>query len=82
MFQESSPSEERVIKHLESAIKEKLEHSGLDTGGRQIEVKLITATSYPGGGENGDLDNQLDGDVQADEARQIQHMIYNLMVSI
>jgi hypothetical protein len=72
-----------VIKHLESAIKEKLEHSGLDTGGRQIEVKLITATSYPGGGDTGDLlDNQLDGDVQGDEARQIQHMIYNLMVRL
>merc|ERR1712223_232306 len=41
-----SPSEKRVIKHLERAIKDRLFKAGLDTGGRQIEVKFIT-TSIP-----------------------------------
>lgn len=43
----------------------------------QIEVKLITATSYPTGDV---IDGQLEADDHGDEARQIQHMIYNLMV--
>merc|ERR1711963_953102 len=46
---ENSDSEKRVVKHLESAIKEKLSQSGFDTGGRQIEVKVITATGLPFG---------------------------------
>jgi len=65
-----------VIKHLESAIKDKLEKSGLDTGGRQIEVKVITSSGLP-------TDDITDGlGEESDEARQIQHMIYNLMVSL
>lgn len=46
---ENTDSERRVVKHLESAIKEKLSQSGFDTGGRQIEVKVITATGLPFG---------------------------------
>ena len=75
-----SPSEKRVIKHLERSIKEKLSKAGLDTGGRQIEVKFIT-TSIPaevfGGTENVDQDDSMSGE----EAKQFQGMIYNLMVS-
>ena len=46
LWLKDSPSEKRVIKHLERAIKDKLFKAGLDTGGRQIEVKFIT-TSIP-----------------------------------
>ena len=68
-----SPSEKRVIKHLERAIKDKLAKSNLDTGGRQIEVKFIT-TSIPA---------EISGDEEfgsTEEARQFQGMIYNLLV--
>lgn len=70
---EDSPTESRVVKRLESMIKEKLTKSGLDTGGRQIEVKLVTTTMPFGNVDNEDLDG--------DEAQQFQHMVYNLMVS-
>merc|ERR1712080_484940 len=76
-----SPSEKRVIKHLERAIKNKLFKAGLDTGGRQIEVKFIT-TSIPaevfGGTENGG--DGIEESMTSEEARQFQGMIYNLMV--
>ena len=78
-----SPSEKRVIKHLERAIKDKLFKAGLDTGGRQIEVKFIT-TSIPsevfGGKEDGG-EGVTDESMTSEEARQFQGMIYNLMVS-
>jgi hypothetical protein len=45
----------------------------------QIEVKLITASSYPAEISQG-LDSE--SDEEGGEARQIQQMIYNLMVSI
>ena len=77
-----SPSEKRVIKHLERAIKNKLFKAGLDTGGRQIEVKFIT-TSIPsevfGANENGG--EGIEESMTSAEARQFQGMIYNLMVS-
>jgi len=77
-----SPSEKRVIKHLERAIKDKLFKAGLDTGGRQIEVKFIT-TSIPsevfGGKETGG-EGVADESMTSEEARQFQGMIYNLMV--
>jgi len=77
-----SPSEKRVIKHLERAIKDKLFKAGLDTGGRQIEVKFIT-TSIPsevfGGKEDGG-EGVTDESMTSEEARQFQGMIYNLMV--
>ncbi len=77
-----SPTEQRVVKHLERAIKDKLSRSGLDTGGRQIEVKLIT-TAIPS-----EMFNDATGESQADsgndmspeEAKQFQSMVYNLMV--
>jgi hypothetical protein len=47
----------------------------------QIEVKLITAGAYPS--DVGDaIDGQLEGAEEGEEARQIQHMIYNLMVML
>lgn len=76
-----SPSEKRVIKHLERAIKNKLFKAGLDTGGRQIEVKFIT-TSIPsevfGANEKGG--DGIEESMTSEEARQFQGMIYNLMV--
>ena len=45
----------------------------------QIEVKLITASSYPSEISEG-LD--AEADQEGGEARQIQQMIYNLMVII
>lgn len=109
---ENTDSEKRVVKHLESAIKEKLSQSGFDTGGRQIEVKVITATGLPFGkkskifgskslngaggvssllGEALGLaagDNTKDDDEMSDleglgsqeEEKQLQNMMYNLMI--
>ena len=109
---ENTDSERRVVKHLESAIKEKLSQSGFDTGGRQIEVKVITATGLPFGkkskmfgakslnGANGvssllgdalgmaagdnvkDDDNidDMDDLGSEEEEKQLQNMMYNLMV--
>merc|ERR1712228_826766 len=76
-----SPSEKRVIKHLERAIKDKLFKAGLDTGGRQIEVKFIT-TSIPAEvfGANEEGGGGVDESMTSEEARQFQGMIYNLMV--
>ena len=74
-MKDGTESESRVIKHLESAIKDKLEKSGLDTGGRQIEVKVITTAGIPTDDVTAGLAEETD------EARQIQHMLYNLMVS-
>lgn len=71
-------SEKRVIKHIERAIKEKLSKAGLETGGRQIEVKFITAgfpTDLLGGNED-----EKDDSLSPDETKQFQSMIYNLMV--
>ena len=83
LWLKDSPSEKRVIKHLERAIKDKLFKAGLDTGGRQIEVKFIT-TSIPsevfGGKEDGG-EGVTDESMTSEEARQFQGMIYNLMVS-
>lgn len=77
-----SASEQRVVKHLENAIKDKLAKSGLDTGGRQIEVKLVTATIPNAAHNDADtfVDLQRDQYATAEEAKQFQHMIYNLMV--
>merc|ERR1711963_627474 len=109
---ENSDSEKRVVKHLESAIKEKLSQSGFDTGGRQIEVKVITATGLPFGkkskilgskslngaggvssllgealglaaGDNANDDdemNDLEGLGSQEEEKQLQNMMYNLMI--
>merc|ERR1712083_1030280 len=76
-----SPSEKRVIKHLERAIKNKLFKAGLDTGGRQIEVKFIT-TSIPSEvfGANENSGDGVDESMTSEEAKQFQGMIYNLMV--
>ena len=71
-------SEKRVIKHIERAIKEKLSKAGLETGGRQIEVKFITAgfpTDLLGGN-----DEEQDESMSTYESKQFQSMIYNLMV--
>ena len=71
-------SEKRVIKHIERAIKDKLSKAGLETGGRQIEVKFITA-GFPTDllGSN---DEEQDESMSSDETKQFQSMIYNLMV--
>merc|ERR1719510_2100601 len=75
---EDTASEKRVIKHLERAIKDKLTKAGLDTGGRQIEVKFIS-TTLPTDVFGGDSSNKNDEDLSNDEAKQFQSMIYNLM---
>lgn len=88
----NSPTEGKVTKRLESVLKEKLNKAGLDTGGRQIEVKLVTSSfvlggdaDEEGGGPNGleGMFNQGQGqqEVNVEEAQQFQQMIYNLMVS-
>ena len=50
----SAATEGKVTRRLESLIKSKLANSGLDTGGRQIEVKLVTSTFTPGAGATGE----------------------------
>jgi hypothetical protein len=77
-----SPSEKRVIKHLERAIKNKLSKAGMDTGGRQIEVKFISTTIPTDvfGGEDFGGEFKGDASVTPEEAKQFQNMIYNLMV--
>lgn len=70
----------KVTKRLEGMIKEKLTKSGIDTGGRQIEVKLVTSTvdlgdlgqALQGGGAGG-------GEMTGEEQQQFQNMVYNLM---
>lgn len=60
-------------KRLEEAVKEKLEKAGLDTGGRRIEVKIITAGYY---------DNEDGKDFHAlsdEETSQFQNMIMALL---
>lgn len=60
-------------KKLEQAVKEKLEKAGLDTGGRRIEVKIITAGYY---------DNEDGRDFQSltdEETDQFQNMIMALL---
>ena len=90
----NSPTEKKVAQRLESVIKQKLSKAGLDTGGRQIEVKLVTTTSIGGldglGGDGND-DGQDKGlsafnggeekDMSNEEQQQFQNMVYNLMVS-
>ncbi|GFT00165.1 protein OS-9 [Nephila pilipes] len=58
---------------LEQAVKEKLEKAGLDTGGRKIEVKIITAGYY---------DNEDGKDFHTlsdEETNQFQNMIMALL---
>ena len=83
-----SESEKRVVKHLENSIKQKIAKSGLEFGGRTIEVKVITAGGGglpgTGGGSNsigGPDDDLLLGNVKSEEEKQLQGMVYNLMVS-
>merc|ERR1719295_1843374 len=82
-----SESEKRVVKHLENSIKQKIAKSGLEFGGRTIEVKVITAGGGglpgTGGGSTsiGGLDDDLLlGNVKSEEEKQLQGMVYNLMV--
>ena len=86
----NSPTERKVTQRLESVIKQKLSKAGLDTGGRQIEVKLVTTTSIGsldglGGDRDGVEETALNGDgekdISGEEQQQFQNMIYNLMVS-
>ncbi|CAL1297062.1 unnamed protein product [Larinioides sclopetarius] len=60
-------------KKLEQAVKERLEKAGLDTGGRRIEVKIITAGYY---------DNEEGKDFHTlsdEETNQFQNMIMALL---
>jgi hypothetical protein len=69
-----------------------LTKAGLDTGGRQIEVKLVTTTSLGGfDGFGGETDGKslaaltgagADKEISDEEQQQFQNMIYNLMVSL
>merc|ERR1712150_355986 len=58
-----------IMKKLEDNIKDKLSKLGLDTGGRPIEIKLIT-TQIP--------DGLPEGEGVEDEA-QMQGLIFNIM---
>lgn len=58
---------------LEQAVKEKLEKAGLDTGGRRIEVKIITAGYYDS--EDGKDFHAL----SEEETSQFQNMIMALL---
>ena len=60
----------KIVKKLEGTIRDKLSKLGLDTGGRPIEVKLIT-TQIPEG-----LGDGMEGD---GEDMQVQGMFYNMM---
>ena len=77
---QDSSADKKVVRRLESVIKEKLVKSGLDTGGRQIEVKLVTTADYTG---VADLEGLQQGDqtISSEEQQQFQNMIYNLMVT-
>ena len=83
----------KVSQRLESVIKSRLAKAGLDTGGRQIEVKLVTTASFSLDDDN-DVDGQNSGiaglfnedessqsGVTPEESQQFQDMIYNMMVS-
>jgi len=60
----------KIVKKLEGTIRDKLSKLGLDTGGRPIEVKLITTQIPEGLGEG------LEGE---GEDMQVQGMFYNMM---
>jgi len=60
----------KIVKKLEGTIRDKLSKLGLDTGGRPIEVKLIT-TQIPEGLEEG-----MGGE---GEDMQVQGMFFNMM---
>jgi len=60
----------KIVKKLEGTIRDKLSKLGLDTGGRPIEVKLIT-TQIPEGLEEG-----IGGE---GEDMQVQGMFFNMM---
>ena len=90
----NSPTEKKVAQRLESVIKQKLSKAGLDTGGRQIEVKLVTTASIGGldglggdGNEGGQekglsaFNGGEEKDMSNEEQQQFQNMVYNLMVS-
>ena len=82
----NSPTEKKVAQRLESVIKQKLSKAGLDTGGRQIEVKLVTTTSIGGDGNDEDkglsaFNGDEEKDMSSEEQQQFQNMVYNLMVS-
>eukprot|EP00092_Neocalanus_flemingeri_P041159 GFUD01044817.1.p1 GENE.GFUD01044817.1~~GFUD01044817.1.p1 ORF type:complete len:956 (+),score=375.88 GFUD01044817.1:80-2947(+) len=60
----------KIVKKLEGTIREKLSKLGLDTGGRPIEVKLIT-TQIPEG-----LGDGMEGE---GDDMQVQGMFFNMM---
>ena len=60
----------KIVKKLEGTIRDKLSKLGLDTGGKPIEVKLIT-TQIPEGLEEG-----MGGE---GEDMQVQGMFFNMM---
>merc|ERR1711884_516713 len=81
----NSPTEKKVAQRLESVIKQKLSKAGLDTGGRQIEVKLVTTTSIGGDGNDEDkglsaFNGDEEKDMSSEEQQQFQNMVYNLMI--
>ena len=61
---------EKVVKKLEDTLKHKLSKLGLDTGGRPIEVKLIT-TQIP--------DSLGDVGESSEEDARVQGMFFNIM---
>ena len=71
-------SEKRVVKHLEAAIKQKLSSANVDTGGRAIEVKVITGNPYL---TKSNLDGSMGDPKLKEEQNQLQGLLYNLMVN-
>merc|ERR1719319_1234685 len=68
-----STQDEKIVKKLETSMKDKLEKFGLETGGK-IEVKLIT-TTLP----IGDVDGMDGLGMDGEEAQRYQNMVYNLL---
>jgi hypothetical protein len=75
-----SPSSEKVAKRLESAIKDKLVKAGFDSGGRQIEVKLVTSAHILDDFSDESDSSQNNVPEDPESQQQFQNMLYNLMV--
>ncbi|XP_059082809.1 protein OS-9-like [Tigriopus californicus] len=75
-----SPSSEKVAKRLESAIKDKLVKAGFDSGGRQIEVKLVTSAHILDDFSDESDSSQNNVPEDPESQQQFQNMLYNLMI--
>lgn len=75
-----SPSSQKVTKRLESAIKDKLVKAGFDSGGRQIEVKLVTSAHLLDDFSDDSSSSNDKTPEDPESQQQFQNMLYNLMI--